>query len=44
MLVAPLFGLVVDQTGSYDMGWWMLVGIAGTGTLVLGFLRPLERR
>ena len=44
MLVPPLFGLVVDQTGSYDMGWWMLVGLAGTGTMVLAFLRPQSRK
>ena len=35
----PLFGLIVDQTGSYAMGWWMTAALAGTGTLMLAFLR-----
>ena len=38
--VPPLFGLVVDRTGSYDMGWWMMAGVGGIGTLLLAFIRP----
>ena len=37
---APLFGLLVDRTGSYDMGWWMAAGLAGFSTVILAFLRP----
>ena len=37
--VTPLFGLMADRTGSYDAGWWMLVGIAGMGIVLLGVLR-----
>ncbi len=39
-IVPPLFGLVVDRTGSYDMGWWMMAGVAGIGALLLFFVRP----
>ena len=39
----PLFGLIVDQT-SYDTGWWMTVGFAAAGTLLLTLLRPEARR
>ena len=42
--IAPLFGLIVDQTGSYDLAWWMLAGVAGVGTLVLATLSPQARR
>ena len=42
--VAPIFGLIVDQTGSYDVGWWSMLGLAGVGTLLLAFLRPQVRR
>ena len=35
----PLFGLVVDQTDSYDTGWWMMAGLASAAALVLAFLR-----
>ena len=34
----PLFGLVVDQTDSYAMAWWMTAALAGVGTLMLTFL------
>ena len=40
----PLFGLIVDRTGSYDMGWWLMAGVAGMGTLMMAFLRPQSRR
>ena len=36
---APLFGLIVDKSGSYDLGWWLAAGLAGLGTLLLAFLR-----
>ena len=42
--IPPLFGLVVDQTDSYDMGWWALAGIAGAGGLALAFLKSGSRR
>ena len=42
--LAPLFGLIVDRTGSYDMAWWMIAGVALLGTLLLGFLSPQARR
>ncbi len=35
--VPPVFGLVVDRTNSYDMGWWMMAGIAGA--ILLAFVR-----
>ena len=37
--IPPLFGLVVDQTDSYDTGWWMMAGLACAAALVLAFLR-----
>lgn len=42
--IIPVFGLIVDRTGSYDLGWWMLVGLAGVATLLLAFLTPGARR
>ncbi len=41
--VPPLFGLIVDRTGSYDMGWWMMAGLASVGVLLLLFVRPQPR-
>ena len=41
--IPPLFGLVVDRTGSYDMGWWMMAGMVSVGTLALAFLRRETR-
>ena len=35
----PLFGFVVDQTNSYDMGWWMMAGLASAACLMLTFMR-----
>ncbi len=32
--IPPLFGLIVDRTGSYDMAWLMMAGIASVGVLV----------
>ena len=42
--IPPLFGLVVDQTDSYDTGWWVLAGVAGAGGLALAFLKKGSRR
>ena len=39
LATAPLFGLIVDKSGSYDLGWWLAAGLAGLGTLLLAFLR-----
>ena len=40
MAATPVFGLIVDSTGSYDWGWWMVVGVAGLATLIaLGLMR-----
>ena len=41
--IPTLFGFVVDRTGSYDVGWWMMAGFVGAGTLSLAFLRPEAR-
>ena len=42
--IPPLFGFVVDQTGSYDMGWWMMAGVAAASPLLLALLSPEGRR
>ena len=44
-LVPPIFGLVVDRTHSYDIGWWMMAGIAAVGTLLILFVRhqPMQQ-
>ena len=44
LAIIPVFGLIVDRTGSYDLGWWMLVGLAGVATLNLALLTPAARR
>lgn len=31
----PLFGLIVDKTGSYDPAWWMMIGVSAVGVLLL---------
>ena len=41
--IVPVFGLIVDQTGSYDLGWWTMAGVASVSTLLLLFLRPQPR-
>ncbi len=38
----PLFGLIVDRTGSYAPAWWTMVAAAGMAVLLLAFVR--ERR
>ncbi len=43
-LVPPIFGLVVDRTNSYDIGWWMMAGIAAVGTLLVMFVRQQPRQ
>lgn len=43
VVVTPIFGLIVDRTGSYDMGWWMIAGFAGVGILLLALQRPQPR-
>ena len=46
LAITPLFGLVVDRNDSYDLAWWMMAGVAGTGTLLLAllaFLGPQEQ-
>ena len=43
LAVLPLFGLIVDQRGSYEAAWWMMVGIATLGVLVLPLLWSQER-
>ena len=42
--IPPLFGYVVDRTGNYDTGWWMMAGVAAAGALLLTLLRPQARR
>ena len=41
--IAPLFGYAVDRSDSYDVSWWMMVGLAAFGTLLLAFVRPQAR-
>ena len=43
VVVTPIFGLIVDRTGSYDIGWWMIAGLAGVGILLLALQRPQPR-
>ena len=38
-LIPPIFGLIVDLTGSYDIGWWMMAGLASVGALMMSFVR-----
>ena len=38
LAIAPLFGWIVDRTGSYDLGWWMIVGLSGVALLLLAIL------
>ena len=42
--IPPLFGLIVDRTGSYDMAWWMMTGIASLGALVFTLARHQSMR
>jgi MFS family permease len=38
----PLFGLIVDRTGSYAPAWWAMVAASGAAVALLAFVR--ERR
>ena len=38
----PLFGLIVDRTGSYAPAWWAMVAAAGAAAVMLALVR--ERR
>ena len=42
--IPPLFGLIVDRTDSYSMGWWMMAGVAVIGSAMLVFVRPQPRQ
>ena len=42
--IPPLFGLIVDRTDSYSMGWWMMAGVAVIGSAMLAFVRPQPRQ
>ena len=42
-IIPPLYGLVVDQTDSYALGWWLMAGLAALGILPLLFLRTKGR-
>jgi MFS family permease len=39
----PLFGLVVDLTGAYRMGWFLMAGFAACGTAVAVASRSGEK-
>ena len=39
-LIPPLFGLIVDRTGSYDIGWWMMAGLVSIAAVLLLLVRP----
>ena len=38
--IPPVFGLIVDSTGSYDKAWWVMAGLPLAGIFFLAFLRP----
>ena len=44
LAIPPVFGLVADRTGSYDVSWWMAAGLAALGASLLAFLRPATWR
>ena len=35
----PIFGFIVDRTGSYTPAWWSLAGCAVVGIVMLLFVR-----
>jgi MFS family permease len=40
----PLFGYIIDTTGSYRTGWQLLAGVALVGVVLLLFVREGKRR
>jgi MFS family permease len=40
----PLFGLIIDVTGSYSWGWWFLTICALSSVLCFIFVREEVRR
>ena len=42
MCATPIFGLIVDRTGSYDWAWWMVVAVAGLATVIALSLRRVD--
>jgi sugar phosphate permease len=44
LLATPAFGWTVDRSGSYDMGWWIVVGLSGLAVLLLLLLGSRVRR
>ncbi len=40
----PVFGYLVDISGSYQMSWWLLALVAAVATISLIFLREEKRR
>ena len=42
LAATPVFGLIVDRSGSYDWAWWMVVGVAGVATLIALRLREVD--
>ena len=40
----PLFGLIVDRTGSYAPAWWAMAVSAGVSLVMLAFVREGGRR
>ncbi len=39
----PLFGLIVDRTGSYAPAWWAMVAAAGAAACILALVREPRR-
>ncbi|MFA4964726.1 MAG: MFS transporter, partial [Thermoleophilia bacterium] len=39
----PLFGLIVDRTGSYAPAWWAMVAAAAAAAVLLAFVREPHR-
>ena len=36
--IIPMFGLIVDQTGSYALSWWIMAAFSGIGVLMLAIV------
>ena len=41
--VTPVFGLIVDREGSYDLAWWMVVALSGVSAMLLAVLGVRSR-